>query len=47
MNDIKEKEITKIKLTEIHTKRYLELLKETTYKNQNVVFILVSGKEYK
>nr|DAL10366.1 MAG TPA_asm: hypothetical protein [Caudoviricetes sp.] len=38
--------VTKIKLIEFHTKKYLENLKETTYKNKKVVFILPNGKEY-
>ena len=37
----------KIKLTEYHSKKYLENLKKTTYKDKKVVFILPNGKEYK
>lgn len=39
--------IKKIKIDGIHTSKYLERLKETTYKNEKVVFILPSGREYK
>ena len=38
--------VTKIKIDKIHTKKYLDNLKETAYKNKKVVFILPSGKEY-
>ena len=37
----------KIKLNEIHSKKYIEKLKETTYKDEKVVFILPDGKEYR
>ena len=37
----------KIKLEGNHSIKYLELLKETTYKGEKVVFILPSGREYK
>ena len=37
----------RIKLNEYHSKDYLELLKRTTYKDEKVVFILPSGREYK
>ncbi len=37
----------KIKLEENHSKKYLEMLKGTTYKNKKVVFILPNGREYK
>lgn len=38
--------VTKVKIDKIHTKKYLDNLKETTYKNKKVVFVLPSGKEY-
>ena len=43
----KKQIIQKIKLNENHTVKYLEKLKETTYKNEKVVFILPNGREYK
>ena len=39
--------LTKIKLEEYHSVKYLEMLKETTYKDKKVVFILPNGREYK
>lgn len=42
-----QKETKKIKINEIHSKKYLDKLKTTTYKDEEVVFILPSGKEYK
>ena len=39
--------IQKIQLNEYHTIRYLEMLKETTYKGKEVVFILPNGREVK
>lgn len=44
---VKNQEPIQIKINEYHTKKYLEKLKETTYKNKKVVFILPNGKEYK
>ena len=45
---IVEKKVPKIiKLNDYHSIKYLELLKETTYKNEEVVFILPNGREYK
>lgn len=41
------KKYTKIKLTEFHSKAYLDRLKETTYKDKKVVFILPNNKEVK
>jgi len=41
-----EKQKKEIKINKTHTKKYLDKLRETTYKNQEVVFILPSGKEY-
>ena len=38
--------VKKIKLNEIHSKKYIDNLKETTYKDEKVVFILPSGREY-
>lgn len=38
--------VTKVKIDKIHTKKYLDNLKETTYNNKKVVFVLPSGKEY-
>jgi hypothetical protein len=38
---------TKIKLEQNHSIKYLEMLKETTYKDKKVVFILPNGREYK
>ena len=38
--------LKKIKLNEIHSKKYIDNLKETTYKDEKVVFILPSGREY-
>ena len=47
METSKEKAtLKKIKLNEIHSKKYIEKLKETTYKDEKVVFILPSGREY-
>ena len=40
-----QKEPKKIKINEIHSKEYLDKLKKTTYKDEEVVFILPSGKE--
>lgn len=42
-----DNDITKVELKEFHSKLYLEKLKETTYKDKKVVFILPNGKEYK
>lgn len=36
----------KIIVKELHSKKYLDNLRETTYKNKKVVFILPNGKEY-
>lgn len=55
MNNVKEKAVIdieksseiKIELKEFHSKMYLEKLKETKYKNKQVIFILPNGKEYK
>ena len=41
-----EKEKKEIKINATHTKKYLDMLRETTYKDKEVVFILPSGKEY-
>lgn len=41
-----KKNQTKIKINEIHTKKYLDNLKKITYKDKEVVFILPSGREY-
>lgn len=38
--------VEKIKIKDIHTKKYLDNLKKTTFKNKKVIFILPSGKEY-
>ena len=38
--------VEKIKIKDIHTKKYLDNLKKTTYKDKKVVFILPNGKEY-
>lgn len=47
METSKEKAtLKKIKLNEIHSKKYIDNLKETTYKDEKVVFILPSGREY-
>ena len=35
----------KINLDEFHSIKYLEMLKETTYKGKEVVFILPDGRE--
>ena len=37
----------KVQLMEHHSIKYLEMLKETTYKDKKVVFILPNGREYK
>ena len=47
MNQEKKNDVLEIKLDSIHSKRYIEMLKETTYKGKKVVFILHNGKEYK
>lgn len=39
--------IEKVELKEFHSRKYLENLKATKYKNKKVVFILPNGKEYK
>lgn len=36
----------KIHLEKHHSIKYLEMLKETTYKDEKVVFILPNGREY-
>lgn len=46
MEQVQATDKKKIKIKEVHTKKYLDKLRETTYKNQEVVFILPSGKEY-
>ena len=43
---IQETEIQKIQLNELHTIKYLEMLRKTTYKGKKVVFILPNGREY-
>ena len=43
---IHETEIQKIQLNELHTIKYLEMLRKTTYKGKKVVFILPNGREY-
>lgn len=45
-NKQNQMEPKKIKIKEIHSKEYLDKLKRTTYKDEKVVFILPSGKEY-
>ncbi len=42
----KQATMKKIKMNEIHSKKYIDNLKETTYKGEKVVFILPSGREY-
>lgn len=39
--------IKKIQMNDFHSKIYLKKLRETTYKNEKVVFILPNGKEWK
>lgn len=41
-----ENERTKIVIKEFHSKKYLDNLRKTTYKDKKVVFILPDGKEY-
>lgn len=41
-----ENERTKIVIKEFHSKKYLDNLRKTTYKNKKVVFVLPDGKEY-
>lgn len=36
-----------IKLNDFHSIKYLEKLRQTTYKNEKVVFILPNGRECK
>lgn len=47
MNQEMKTEPEKIKLEGVHSKKYIKMLKETTYKDKEVVFILHNGKEYK
>ena len=37
----------RVEMKEYHSVAYLDKLKQTTYKDQKVVFILPNGKEYK
>ena len=48
IQEVKEQEtqIKKIKIYDNHTYKYLDKLRETTYKGEKVVFILPNGKEY-
>lgn len=46
-NQEKKNEPKKVKLDGVHSKKYIKMLKETTYKDKEVVFILHNGKEYK
>lgn len=46
MEQVKTTEKKEIKINEPHTKKYLDKLRETTYKDKKVVFILPNGKEY-
>lgn len=43
----KENKEIKVVIKEIHSKEYLKRLQETTYKGQEVVFILPGGGEYR
>ena len=42
-----KKKVEKVVLKEWHSTEYIKKLKETTYKNKKVVFILPNGKEYR
>ena len=42
-----KKKVEKVVLKEWHSTEYIKKLKETTYKNKEVVFILPNGKEYR
>ena len=46
MDKTQEPKIQTIKLNEYHSIKYLDMLKETTYKGKKVVFILPNGREY-
>lgn len=41
-----ENERAKIVIKEFHSKKYLDNLRKTTYKDKKVVFVLPDGKEY-
>ena len=45
MSESKEDKILKIKLDDVHTKKYLDNLYKKTYKGKKVVFVLLSGKK--
>ena len=42
-----KKKVEKVVLKEWHSNEYIKKIKETTYKNKEVVFILPNGKEYR
>lgn len=42
-----KKKVEKVVLKEWHSTEYIKKIKETTYKNKEVVFILPNGKEYR